>query len=273
MFRYLSYIIILTLSFTFIGCKQKNTKQQLINEIEHYRIDTIEAKPVDTNNMTDAQRCRYRADEVLRKYPEMYHAADKVQKKFDRWKEQELIFIDRVFVNKDKEHAAVYRKQEKILLERLDKLNFIYPLCAVLCDDAETDGNVSARNDASDADNEEANSPYRKIMFIVNDGIKESAATYSTDEMRSAVEKARRAWTDYMSVMPELLKTMPEQCVPYMENAIETFKRLHDVDLHNCYLTYWSNIKPAWLLKDDCTDEQLSTSNYEALKMCEWCRE
>lgn len=266
MSRYLSYIIILTLSFAFVGCKQKSTKQSLIEDVEQFHIDTIEAKPVDTNNMTDAQRCRYRADEVLRKYPELYHATDKVQKLYDKWEERERIFIETVFVNKQKKVASVFQKNEKKLNARFDKKNFIFPLCAVLSDDTENTNLVSLPLQITD-DEKTYTDVYREITFAIPDAIKSSDKSYSTDELRTAAEKARRAWLEYINAMPDFINELPEQCRDRMMTALLRIKTLQLIDLKNCYGNYWLSGKQGWLLPDDAPQDRVDNAEMLGLHM------
>ncbi|MDE7086424.1 MAG: hypothetical protein K2O48_07055, partial [Prevotella sp.] len=66
------------------GCggkkERKATSAQLIEQVEQFGIDTIEAKPGET-------LCSNSVDGVLRHYPELYHATRKAVKAYDKWVE------------------------------------------------------------------------------------------------------------------------------------------------------------------------------------------
>ena len=59
-----------------------NQEEDLIANIEGYGIDTIAVEPGDT-------LCSARVDDVLRHYPEFYHAAEKAKKAYEEWQEME----------------------------------------------------------------------------------------------------------------------------------------------------------------------------------------
>lgn len=241
----------------------------MISQLEHYNIDTIEAKPVDLKNMTEAQRCRYRADYILRKYPELYHAADKVEILFDRWVENETKYLETVFINKDKEHLRTYNKKSAEFQKRLDRMNFIYPLCAALYDETNSElfREPVIKENISDT---LFTRVYEKIMFSVKDGMKTSNSTNGTNEMRTAASKARKAWNEYINALPELLQLMPSETTPQLSNAFANIKALHYIDLHNCYASYWNKGKQEWLLKDSDDMEAISNHPFIALNMCPW---
>lgn len=259
-------ILLATLTF-FAACKKQSTKQRLLSEIENFQIDTIKAKPVDTANMDRADSCRYRADGVLRHYPEMYHATDDVTKTYNLWLEQERDFIQKVFVGKDSKTQTIFTKNTENLNRRLELLNFIEPLTAIIIDGAEA---------ASFSDTKLTNTPdekaitecYRTIMLRIRSGIKNSNDDYSSDEMRTACEKARRYWLNYISSINELIGTMPAGCQPAMQQSIRNIICMHAIDLHNCYVQYWFNGQPGFILKDDCTQETFDSSTFDALNLC-----
>lgn len=71
------------------GCgnnKPKTPQQQrdqLIETIGQYNIDTLDARPQDTLFSNEVSS-------VLRHYPELYHASQKARKAYDKWTEQSL---------------------------------------------------------------------------------------------------------------------------------------------------------------------------------------
>lgn len=260
-------ILLVTLS-SLTACKKQSTKQRLLSEIENFQIDTIKAKPVDTANMNRADSCRYRADGVLRHYPEMYHATDNVTKTYQLWVEKESDFIQKVFVGKDSKLQAIFDRNREKLNSRLEKLNFIEPMTAIIIDGA----GVASFSDVqitNTPDEKAITECYRQIMRRIRSGIKSSKDDYSSDEMRSACEVARRAWMNYINSIDELMGTLPAECQPAMQQGMHNIICLHVIDLHNCYVQYWNATIPGFVLKDDCTQEKLESSSFEALNQCE----
>ena len=252
----------------FAACKKQTTKQRLLSEIESYQIDTIKAKPVDFANMNRADSCRYRADEVLRKYPEMYHATDDVTKTYKLWMEKENDFIQKVFIGKNSKLQAIFTKNREKLNSRLEKLNFIEPMTAIIIDGADAASFADTKITAT-PDEKEITECYRQIMSRIRSGIKNTKTDYSSDEMRSACEVARRAWLNYIKSIDELMATLPAECQPAMQQGIHNIISLHAIDLHNCYVQYWFEHQPGFILKDDCTQEMFESSTFEALNLCE----
>lgn len=251
--------------FIICSCKDKSPQQKMLTEIEHYNIDTIKAKPIDTAHMDRADSCRYRADNVLRKYPEMYHATDQVTTAYRKWADLERDFIQKVFVGKDRTTNATFSKARTRLDHRLQQLNFIEPLTAIIIDGQSTFADTKL---TATPDDKAVTEYYRKPMFMIRDGISDTKTEYSTDEMRSACEKARRAWLDYIHSTDILLKTMPDDLRPIMQQAVRNIVCLHAIDLRNCYAQYWFNGQPGFVLKDDCPQDVFDASSYEALSFC-----
>lgn len=261
-------VLSLTIFSLLTSCKKHSAKQKLLSEVENYQIDTIKAKPVDTANMNRADSCRYRADEVLRHYPEMYHATDNVTKTYKLWVEKESDFIQKVFVGKDSKLQAIFAKNREKLNSRLEKLNFIEPMTAIIIDGAGA-ASFSDVQITNTPDEKAITECYRQIMRRIRSGIKSSQNDYSSDEMRSACEVARRAWMNYINSIDELMGTLPAECQPAMKQGIHNIICLHFIDLHNCYVQYWNATIPGFVLKDDCTQERLESSTFEALNQCE----
>ena len=87
--RVLSLSAVVSLALMLTSChfykeEKDNTHQEedLIANIEGYGIDTIAVEPGDT-------LCSARVDDVLRHYPEFYHAAKKAKKAYGEWQEME----------------------------------------------------------------------------------------------------------------------------------------------------------------------------------------
>lgn len=255
----------------FTSCKKQNTKQRILSNVENLQYDTIKARPVDMSNMTHADSCRYRADEVLRKYPEMYHATDIVTEAYNKWASQEREFIEKTLVGKNGHGRHAFDNKAAALEHRLQQLNFIEPLMAIIIDGA--DESSFRSTNLSTPDEDAMKQYYRTIFLRIGDGIKNTNNDYSSDEMRTACEKARLDWSNYIKKANELLQTMPAECQPAMYQAICNIICLHAIDLHNCYVQYWTDHVPGFILKDDCQNEDFEAADYKALLMLKWMKE
>ena len=79
----ISVMFTLCMALLCTACNDKKpqraaTSSQLIENVQQLGIDTIEAVPGDT-------LCNETVDEVLRHYPELYHATKKARKAYDIW--------------------------------------------------------------------------------------------------------------------------------------------------------------------------------------------
>lgn len=205
---------------------------------------------------------RYRVDTIIRKYPELYHVADKVEEAYNKWLERENTMIDVTFVGKEVSSIKFAQNKKDALERRFQNMNLIPTLNNVLNEKSDIIGEDTKIKE------EDFDKAYRKIMFKIKDGIKESSSNYSTDEMRTSVEKSRRAWNEYMAIMPEFLENMPKSCKEQMEKAINKSCRLHLIDLTNMYLHYWSEKGAQMELKDDASYEIITSANIEPNKLC-----
>lgn len=270
--KVLSLFIISFAVFSLLSaCKSRSAKQQMLSNVEHLQYDTIVAKPVDLSSRNRADSCRYRADVVLRKYPEMYHATDHVTEAYKKWESQERDFIEKVFVGKDQTNKKNLAGHAQKLNQRLEQLNFIEPLTEIIADGADAEVLTTTRL-TTIPDEKTMNECYRKIFFSISDGIATSNNDYSSDEMRTACERARLSWLNYIKATDELLGTMPAEVRTAMQRAIQNIICLHAIDLRNCYVQYWASNLPGFVLTDDCKDEDLEACNYSALNMCRWMR-
>ena len=87
--RVLSWSAVVSLALMLTSChyykeEKDGTHQEedLIANVEGYGIDTIAVEPGDT-------LCSARVDDVLRHYPEFYHAAKKAKKAYEEWQQME----------------------------------------------------------------------------------------------------------------------------------------------------------------------------------------
>lgn len=78
-----NFIIASTIIFLLTSCGGNKTKTntKLIEEIEQLQVDTVVTPP-------DEVLCSVSADEVLRRYPELYHSSKKAIKTYNLWAKQ-----------------------------------------------------------------------------------------------------------------------------------------------------------------------------------------
>ena len=141
-------------------------EEDLIANIEGYGIDTIAVEPGDT-------LCSARVDDVLRHYPEFYHAAKKAKKAYDEWRELEA-------------EARVGTKTQVMSVD------------AILNDALYGPDNISEIGEWPDM--APIDSAYFKL--IGQSGLKR----------KSAIGHARRAWISYQDRLRQMAQTVPEQC-------------------------------------------------------------
>ena len=171
--RVLSLSAVVSLALMLTSChyykeEQSNTNQDedLIANIEGYGIDTIAVEPGDT-------LCSARVDDVLRHYPEFYHAAKKAKKAYVEWQELEA-------------EARVGTKTQVMSLD------------AILTDALYGTDDIAEIGEWPDM--APIDSAYFKL--IGQSGLKR----------KSAIGHARRAWISYQDCLHKMAQTVPEQC-------------------------------------------------------------
>ena len=170
--RVLSWSAVVSLALMLTSCyfyKEKDDAHQeedLIANIEGYGIDTIAVEPGDT-------LCSARVDDVLRHYPEFYHAAKKAKKAYVEWQEME----------------AEARLGTKTQVMSLD----------AILNDALYGGDYVAEI-GEWPDMAPIDSAYFKLIG------------QSALKRKSAIGHARRAWISYQDRLHKMAQTVPEQC-------------------------------------------------------------
>ena len=171
--RVLSWSAIVSLALMLTSChyykeEKEDTHQEedLIANIEGYGIDTIAVEPGDT-------LCSARVDDVLRHYPEFYHAAKKAKKAYDEWQEMEA-------------RARVGTKTQVMSVD------------AILNDALYGPDNIAEIGQWPDM------TPIDSAYFKLID--------QSVPKRKSAVGHARRAWLSYQERLQKMAQTVPEQC-------------------------------------------------------------
>ena len=171
--RVLALSVVVSFALMLTSChyykeEKDDTRQDedLIANIEGYGIDTIAVEPGDT-------LCSARVDEVLRHYPEFYHAAKKAKKAYDEWRQME----------------AEARLGTKTQVMSVD---------AILNDalyGADDIAEVGEWPDMAPID-----SAYFKLIG------------QSAPKRKSAIGHARRAWLTYQERLQQMAYAVPEQC-------------------------------------------------------------
>lgn len=246
---------------TTIGCNKKSQapeekKQDLLKAIEHLDIDTINTTGKEQIGTPDV-------DEVLRHYPELYHATENTLKLYDKWVEAERNMVNTAFVGNEKGRVAKAEKCAKSFDERLKTRSVAEILDYTLFDSE----NPQA---AEFNDNEKTSDLYLKIMASIADGLAENKEHAKTDEMKSAVGYARRAWADYHEQMCRMVSAVPEGCRARYRKAVNELAHKHLVDLANRYYPYYENEQPGWLLSDDAADDAIDNFQFDAFHDRDW---
>ena len=186
--RVLSLSAVVSLALMLTSCHyykedkdDTHQEEDLIANIEGYGIDTIAVEPGDT-------LCSARVDEVLRHYPEFYHAAQKAKKAYDEWRQLE----------------AEARLGTKTQVMSVD---------AILNDALYGPDNVAEVGEWPDM--APIDSAYFKL--IGQSGLKR----------KSAIGHARRAWLSYQDRLQKMAQTVPEQCraryIASITTRVQTF--------------------------------------------------
>lgn len=236
--------------------KRSANKQELLEDIAHFDIDTIDTTNKEQIGSADV-------DEVLRHYPELYYAAENVQKFYNKWAETEQAMIATVYVGKDKARVAKCKKNADRFAKRLEERNVATLLDYVLFSSEEP-------KDVEFVGDEPTSDYYLTIMSSIADGMTENGEHAKTDEMRSAVGYARRAWADYLAAAQRMIDAVPAGAHTRYIKAVNEMVRHHRVDLANRYYPYYTGDTPAWLLKDDATDEDIKQFDFIGDNGLDW---
>ena len=171
--RVLSLSAVVSLALMLTSChyykeEKEDTHQDddLIANIEGYGIDTIAVEPGDT-------LCSARVDEVLRHYPEFYHAAKEAKKAYDEWRAMEA-------------EARVGTKTQVMSVDAILNDALFGP------DDI---AEIGEWPDMAPID-----SAYFKLIG------------QSQPKRKSAIGHARRAWITYQERLQQMAHAVPEQC-------------------------------------------------------------
>lgn len=249
--------LIFGLSLT--SCKSKTreaNKQDLLEAIEHYNIDpvdTVGKEPLGTAEVND----------ILCHYPELYHATEKAQKLYVKWAETEQEMIATVFVGKGKSRVAKAAKGKQELAKVIDERSITKMMDYVL---------LGADNlEEEELSTDEATADlYMKIMASVLDGQTANKDHAATDEMKSAVGYARRAWKDYLAELHHIIGTVPASARARYIKAVNDMVRFHYIDLLNRYYSYYENENPGWLLPYNATDDAIENFTFQGFHDRDW---
>lgn len=176
------------------GKKERTTtSSQLIEQVEQFGIDTIEAKPGET-------LCSNSVDGVLRHYPELYHATQKAVKAYDTWLETA------------KEARLKIQPQAMNVTTLLDEALF--------------------GDEATDADSAWQHLPTIDSLYI-QAIVSIPSGQPDTDKRKSAIGRMRKAWQAYAQQLQDMTPTIPKDCTQrYLSTVKDKTKGLTDTNLY-----------------------------------------
>ncbi len=214
----------------------------MIEEIESFHVDTIVQSPEEAKEYPSMY-------DVLRKYPELFHAAENAQKEYDKWVEMERMMISTALIGKD-------NSQEQMAEQK----SAAFDACMKAVDVRNALSDAITRDDIADGstvwvDNEKILNEYINIMSEVPDGMKDSESSFSTDEVKSSIGRARKRWEQYFNQVTQMAEAIPAQ---YRAQFIYLFNiqcKQHLADLKNRYCDYYSERKGNWIADNVIIEE------------------
>lgn len=257
----LSAFTALFLLSSLASCKSKSAsreenKKDLLAEIEHYGIEPVDTTGKEALGSPDV-------NDILRHYPELYHGTERAMKFYKKWAETERAMISTVFVGKSRARVATAKKAEAKLEHCLTQRSLTQMLDYVLLDGEEVHMD-------SFTDSEETGQLYLDIMARIVDGVAANAEHTTTDEMKSAVGYARRAWKEYADALQQMVSCVPETARARYVKAVNETVQQHKIDLLNRYYPYYENESPGWLLPYDATDDAIKNFAFDAFHDRDW---
>ena len=171
----ISVMFTLCMALLCTACNDKKkqraaTSSQLIENVQQLGIDTIEAVPGDT-------LCNETVDEVLRHYPELYHATKKARKAYDVW----------VTASKD---------------SRLKLKPSVMDVSTIL--DESLFGSETIDADSAWQHLTTIDSLYIQAIVNVESG------KADTDQRKTAIGRMRKAWQNYVQQLQTMEAAIPE---------------------------------------------------------------
>ena len=170
---------------------RRPSKQQLIDDIDHFGIDTVATAPGDT-------LCSPEVDDVLRHYPELYNATRRGRRLYEGWAEQEqkaglptatetmaiADILNEVLFGSDNRNAP----QARELQRTVDIIDSLY---LQLIDRVTTTSDSKPQTDAD------------------------------MQKQKSETGRARKAWNDYTAHLRQMTPTLPADCRNRFEASIQ----------------------------------------------------
>lgn len=154
------------------GGQQHNSTSRLKSVADEFGYDTIAAQP-------DDMLCNESVDDVLRHYPEFYHATRQAKKAYERWAAQE-------------QEAGLKTKPEVMDIARIL--------------DETLDGSAKAAADSAWQALPTIDSLYLQLIASVPDEATDK------DVVKSEIGRSRKAWQSYVELLKRLAATVPEDC-------------------------------------------------------------
>lgn len=257
--RYLFLYVILS-AFLCASCgnKRQDSKQSLLDNIEHFHVDTIDVtnkEPIGTPSL----------DEVLRHYPELYHATEKARIAYRKWVDREKEMIATAFVGKNTSRMSKASKYAAKLEKRIVENDV-----TALLEYALLDSNHNDIGTLDWVDDKLTTQHYLFIMGKVKDGLQDDANHSKTDEIKTSIGFARRTWIEYIDALRCVEQALPDNAREYYVMAANKMMQKHLVDLYNRYFQYYDGTTPGWLLKEGATDEQIQQFVFCGLQGIDW---
>lgn len=233
-----AYILILSaaiISFASCANRQQKKKEILLETIEKYHVDTID---VANKELMGTESL----DEILRHYPELYHAAEKARVTYKKWNEMENEMISVVFVGSATQRKLKAEKYAQHLQSRLYEYNVTTLLEYTLLS-----AGSEEKGDAEWVDDTEISDFYLSLITKVKSDLNSTDEHKSTDEIKSSIGHARRAWNEYTKAIKNVLQAVPAEAQTLYIHAYNQLVQQHLTDLRHHYVEYHHTSAPEWM--------------------------
>lgn len=234
----LSYIIVLSaviLSLASCANRQQQKKELLLETIEKYHVDTID--------VTNKEKMGTESlDEILRHYPELYHAAEKARDAYKKWNEKETTMVSVAFVGNAPQRKAMAEKLAQNLYHHMDEYNV-----TSLLEYALLSASSDEKGEAEWADDTEISDLYLSLITKVKSDITATNDHMGTDDIKSSIGHARRAWSEYTKAIKNVLPAVPAEAQPLYIHAFNKLVHQHLTDLQHRYAEYHHTPNPDWM--------------------------
>ncbi len=242
----LTLFTILAFSVLIISCGGKGgneKKNALVEDIESFGVDTIVQSPEEAKDFPSLY-------DILRRYPELFHATEKAEKEFDKWVVDEKSMIDKVIIANGKSEQEYSTKHEPELEAAVGAMDVRNALQIALTDPTYTN--------VADVwvDNEIIMQEYLQILSSVDENPElESLSQEERNNLKSEVGHARKSWKAYMDKVIEITPAVPDDYRGVYISCFNNIMRQHLADLRNRYCEYVKGNKGEWKASNVIIDE------------------